>query len=113
MLEAIFQALWDFPCTKPHHHGFYTIIVAMPRIPACIPWHRHGYRQVGIRAYATGYRQVSVAFGTILMSVALRPEDIGRYIRGICHGIDAPNPSLSLIAYLSHAQHNDLGRQQI
>ena len=51
--------------------GFYTIIVPMPQISACIPWHR--YRpEGGIRAYATGYRQISVALGTILS-----------YIRGI------------------------------
>ena len=60
--------------------SFYTIIVPMPRISACIPWHRHGYRpEVDIRAYATGYRQISVALGTILISVASGPEDIGRY----------------------------------
>ena len=59
---------------------YYTIIVPMPRISACIPWHRHGYRpEGGIRAYATGYRQISVALGTILISVASGPEDIGRY----------------------------------
>ena len=62
------------------HGGHYTIIVPMPRNSACIPWHRHGYRpEGGIRAYATGYRQNSVALGTILISVASGPEDIGRY----------------------------------
>ena len=61
-------------------HCVHTIIVPMPRISACIPWHRHGYRpEGGIRAYATGYRQISVALGTILISVASGPEDIGRY----------------------------------
>ena len=60
--------------------GYYTIIVPMPRISACIPWHRHGYLPpVDIRAYATGYRQISVALGTILISVASGLEDIGRY----------------------------------
>ena len=63
-----------------HARNHYTIIVPMPRISACIPWHRHGYRpEVDIRAYATGYRQISVALGTILISVASGPEDIGRY----------------------------------
>ena len=33
----------------------------------CIPWHRHGYLPpVGICAYATGYKQISVAQAQLL-----------------------------------------------
>ena len=68
--------------------NLYTIIVRMPRIYACIPWHRHGYRPEG----PTGGTDRREAYATA--------------------GIDAPNPSLSLIAYLRIAQHNNCGCQQ-
>ena len=91
-----FGGFWEishhmkFVQTKGIHPlwGHYTIIVPMPRISACIPWHRHGYLTLtrgrypclchGIQAdirgirhnsyirgmRAQGYRQISVAYAT-------------------------------------------------